>query len=166
MKKCKFCDSLLEIDAKICSACGANEFKFICENCGNEFDVGLHCPKCGIKIGQKEKVCPVCGNHYFTNACSNCGYSELKSTLSQLTYSTVMPHSQTNTYASTNTYTSNEDKNAQTEFWLCLFLGLYGVHKFYRGKIGLGILYMFTGGLFLIGWLVDIFTLAYRLWQK
>lgn len=40
-------------------------------------------------------------------------------------------------------------------FVLCLLLGGIGVHRFYVGKIGTGILYIFTGGLFGIGWLVD-----------
>lgn len=43
-----------------------------------------------------------------------------------------------------------------TAYILCLFLGFLGVHKFYENKIGMGILYLLTGGLFGIGWLVDI----------
>lgn len=35
------------------------------------------------------------------------------------------------------------------------FLGIFGVHKFMEKKIGMGILYLFTFGLFGIGWLVD-----------
>ena len=51
----------------------------------------------------------------------------------------------------------------ERELWvaylLWFFLGLIGVHKFYVGKIGMGILYIITGGIFLIGWLIDLFTL-------
>jgi TM2 domain-containing membrane protein YozV len=39
---------------------------------------------------------------------------------------------------------------------LCAFLGYVGIHKFYEGKIGMGILYIFTCGLFGIGALVDL----------
>ena len=46
--------------------------------------------------------------------------------------------------------------NKWTSFWLCLFLGIFGVHKFYEGKIGMGILYICTLGLFGIGWIVDL----------
>lgn len=42
---------------------------------------------------------------------------------------------------------------------LALFLGELGIHRFYVGKIGTGILYIFTFGLFGIGSLVD-FILA------
>ncbi|MGB8167036.1 MAG: protein kinase [Chthoniobacteraceae bacterium] len=38
-------------------------------------------------------------------------------------------------------------------------LGLCGAHKFYLGKIGWGFLYFFTGGLFFVGWIIDLFTL-------
>lgn len=44
-------------------------------------------------------------------------------------------------------------------YMLWFFLGLIGVHKFYLNKFGMGILYIFTGGIFLIGWLVDLFTI-------
>lgn len=38
---------------------------------------------------------------------------------------------------------------------LCFFLGALGIHRFYVGKVGTGILYIFTVGLFGIGVLVD-----------
>ncbi len=44
--------------------------------------------------------------------------------------------------------------------WLLLtFLGAFGVHRFYMGKIFTGIIYLCTGGLFLIGVLYDFWTL-------
>lgn len=55
------------------------------------------------------------------------------------------------------TYTANtSDKKRKTALLLCLFLGLFGAHQFYVGKVGKGILYIFTGGLFCIGWFVDL----------
>jgi len=39
------------------------------------------------------------------------------------------------------------------------FVGLFGIHRFYMGKIGTGILWLLTGGLLGIGWLYDFCTL-------
>ena len=46
-------------------------------------------------------------------------------------------------------------RRARKAFFLCLFLGYLGAHKFYEGKVGMGILYLFTLGLCGIGWIVD-----------
>ena len=43
---------------------------------------------------------------------------------------------------------------------LCIFLGVLGVHRYYVGKIGTGVLWTLTAGFFGIGWIVDIFTVA------
>ena len=44
--------------------------------------------------------------------------------------------------------------------WILLtFLGIFGIHRFYMGKIFTGLLYLFTGGLFLVGYLYDMLTL-------
>ena len=44
--------------------------------------------------------------------------------------------------------------------WLLqTFLGIFGVHRFYMGKILTGLLWLLTGGLFLIGYLYDYCTL-------
>lgn len=41
-------------------------------------------------------------------------------------------------------------------FFITLFFGLFGVHKFIDGKVGIGILYIFTYGLLCIGWIIDV----------
>ncbi len=47
-----------------------------------------------------------------------------------------------------------------TVAWVLLtFLGAFGIHRFYLGKWLSGILYLLTGGLFLIGVLYDFWTL-------
>jgi hypothetical protein len=51
-------------------------------------------------------------------------------------------------------------KNKMVALLLCIFLGGVGAHRFYVGKIGTGIIYLFTGGLFGIGWIVDIILIA------
>lgn len=42
---------------------------------------------------------------------------------------------------------------------LCLMLGLLGVHRFYVGKKGTGILWLFSAGGFIIGWIIDILAI-------
>ena len=51
-------------------------------------------------------------------------------------------------------------KSKTTALLLCIFLGGLGVHRFYAGKVGTGIIYLLTVGLFGIGWLVDIIRIA------
>lgn len=58
-----------------------------------------------------------------------------------------------------NYVTGTSDKKKSTALVLCIFLGYLGVHRYYVGKIGTGLLYTFTAGLFGIGWIVDIFKI-------
>ncbi len=59
-------------------------------------------------------------------------------------------------------YISGE-KNYTLAWVLLTFLGLFGVHRFYLGKIFTGILYLFTAGLFGIGYIYDYWTLNEQL---
>jgi len=44
--------------------------------------------------------------------------------------------------------------------WILLtFLGVFGIHRFYLGKVFTGLLYLLTGGVFLIGIVYDYWTL-------
>ena len=48
------------------------------------------------------------------------------------------------------------DKSRLVALLLCLFLGNLGIHRFYAGKIGTGILWLITLGWCGIGTLVDL----------
>lgn len=48
-------------------------------------------------------------------------------------------------------------KSKLAAYLLWFFLGWLSMHRFYLGKIGSGILYLLTGQLLGIGWLVDLF---------
>lgn len=56
-------------------------------------------------------------------------------------------------------YLSAEDKKVHVAYILMIFFGIIGVHKFYLGRVGFGILYILTLGILGIGVLVDVFTL-------
>lgn len=53
-------------------------------------------------------------------------------------------------------------KNKWIAFFLCLFLGVFGAHKFYEGRFLLGILYILTGGLFGVGIIIDLVILFFK----
>ncbi len=72
-----------------------------------------------------------------------------------------------NVYAENNVQNGNpypqyaaSYKSRLVTLLLCVFLGVIGVHRFYAGKIGTGLLWLFTGGLFGIGFVVDIILIA------
>ena len=52
--------------------------------------------------------------------------------------------------------TMTSDKNKDTALLLCIFGGWLGLHQYYVGKIGKGLVYTFTFGIFTVGWLLDI----------
>lgn len=47
------------------------------------------------------------------------------------------------------------DRSYPLTIILWFFFGLFGIHRFYLGYKGMGFLYLFTVGLFGIGWIVD-----------
>jgi TM2 domain-containing membrane protein YozV len=55
--------------------------------------------------------------------------------------------------------TASGPKNYNVTWILLVFLGVFGIHRFYLGKIITGILWFFTGGFFLMGYLYDLLTL-------
>lgn len=50
-------------------------------------------------------------------------------------------------------------KSKAATYFLWFFLGFFSAHRFYLGKIGSGILYLLTGQLFGIGWIIDLFLI-------
>ncbi len=55
------------------------------------------------------------------------------------------------------------DLNYNVGWILLTFLGIFGIHRFYMGKWLSGIIYLLTGGLFLVGIVYDYWTLNEQL---
>ena len=55
--------------------------------------------------------------------------------------------------------TSVSPKNKWVALLFCMFGGVFGLHRFYVGRFGGGVLYLLTAGLFGVGWIVDIFII-------
>lgn len=116
--------------------------------------------------------CPVCGAPMQDDTCGYCGHSE-KKTAEPTAYATnisqqpiqpqvVQPQIVINNPPQNNMgFTPGvSKKNKTVALLLCIFLGYFGAHKFYVGKVGMGILYLFTMGFFGIGWLIDVIRIA------
>lgn len=59
-----------------------------------------------------------------------------------------------------NYVTVSSEKSKKTALILCACGGFLGLHHFYVGNIGKGLLYMFTAGLFVFGWIGDIIKIS------
>lgn len=53
-------------------------------------------------------------------------------------------------------------KSKWVAFFLCFFFGYAGAHKFYEGKILLGVIYLLTVGLCGVGWVFDCIALLLK----
>lgn len=94
-------------------------------------------------------VCPYCGTNYEGAKCPSCGNAP--AVPQQPVYQQAVYYQQPVVVTS--------QKNKWVAFVLCFLLGVLGIHRFYVGKVGSGVLYLLTGGVFGIGWLVDVITI-------
>ncbi len=111
------------------------------------------CKHCGAKIPEDAVICMSCGRQV----------EELKKAQPE-TPNIVINNSNSSVNTNTNTNVNGmlpygRMKNKWVSLLLCLFLGYVGAHKFYEGKIIMGIIYIFTVGLFGIGAIVDFFVI-------
>ena len=113
------------------------------------------CKHCGQKIPEAAVVCPVCG----------CQVEELKgNTQNQapIVINNTNTNTNTNVNQNINAVRVGRAKNKWVSLVLCILFGYIGAHKFYEGKTGMGLLYLFTVGLCGIGWIIDIIVLIFK----
>ena len=119
-----------------CAKCGIelSDDTNICPECGAVLKETRYCPYCGKEIDKDCIVCPQCGKQV----------GQLKQEQPQIVINNA--NANTNNNNVTAAFKQMKECNKWVAFFLCLFLGVIGGHKFYEGKIGMGILYIFTGG--------------------
>ncbi len=86
-----------------------------CRNCGNVMnDQAAICVSCGVPVGKGNNYCHMCGDitDSMSQICMRCGVS--------LT-------------------ANNEQKSKLAAGLFGIFLGAFGVHRFYLGHIGIGL---------------------------
>lgn len=59
-----------------------------------------------------------------------------------------------------NYTTITSDKSKSKAFKFCAAGGWFGLHQYYVGNIGKGLLYTCTFGLCLIGWITDLIKIS------
>lgn len=113
-----------------------------CKHCASEIDNDvIICPKCGKQVAEIKGSEPQ--NIIINNSSSASSSSSASAT------------------AVTNGQNSGRAKSKSTAIFLCClgFVCFAGMHKFYEGKTIMGIIYLLTGGLFVIGTIIDLLAL-------
>lgn len=113
----------------------------------------MKCANCGAPLDRENRFCPYCGNALETAENAQNSKQEI-----HIHYHQEQPAETKVKYV----YVPAERKSTRSRLValvLCVILGVFGAHRFYVGKIGTGLLYLFTWGLFGIGWLADVIIL-------
>lgn len=131
-KYCKYCGSIIPMDAVICTHCGRQV-----EELKNSSQ-GIVINNTAI-ANPNVTVSPNIVNSSNSNANINNGYN-----------------------INRQIYGGPKPKDKWVAFLLCFFLGFLGFHKFYEGKVLLGVIYIFTFGLCGIGVIVDLIILLLK----
>ena len=110
------------------------------------------CKFCGAKIHVDAVLCTACGRQVEQ-------LQQQSANQPQIVINNTNDNINTNTNINATGILGRNPKNKWVAFFLCLFIGYFGAHKFYEGKAGMGLLYIFTVGLLGIGWIIDLITI-------
>ena len=114
------------------------------------------CKYCGTKIPMDAVICTACGRQVEMLA-------ERSQPMPQVViHNSTQSVSHANASATASAGAGRKSVNKWVSFWLCLLLGYFGAHKFYEGKAGMGLLYLFTFGLCGIGWIIDTIAILFK----
>ena len=118
------------------------------------------CQNCGAAITPEDKFCQNCGAGIESKkqgVIAPSAQSYNRSGPTQQYY----PSRQTQPAYGGPVRPNVSPKSRLVALLLCWFFGLWGFHRFYVGKSGTGILYLFTLGLFGIGIFVDFLLIIF-----
>ena len=107
------------------------------------------CSSCGKELPENAAACPACGERV----------TAAPAPAQAVPVIVNIDNKNINSNVNAAPAPMGRQKNKWVAIVLCLLLGYFGGHKFYEGKIGMGILYLFTAGLFMIGVIVDLIAL-------
>lgn len=111
------------------------------------------CPECGASLESGVKFCPNCGKSIQPTA-QPVAQPQVQSSSQAVNVNVVMPQQQV-----VIGELPPSPLSRGVALLLCVFLGYLGVHKFYLGNIGMGVIYLLTFGFFGIGPFVDFFVI-------
>lgn len=114
----------------------------------------MKCQNCGAAVRPDQLRCLYCGSHLDDRQARPQAEQRPQTVVYNIYHQEAPVY-----YAAA--FPGVSDKSRWVAFFLCWFLGGVGAHKFYLGKTGMGFLYLFTGGLFGIGWFIDFFSLLF-----
>ncbi len=112
----------------------------------------MKCPNCGAQRNAQDRYCPYCQTRFDPYATVPEKKQEIH----------IHYHQEPVARVESIPVAGNRKspKNRLAALLLCFFLGFFGAHKFYLGRPVMGVVYLFTYGLFGIGWLADMIVLT------
>lgn len=117
----------------------------------------MKCSSCGAPRDREDRYCPYCKVKFDPYATVNDNKQEIHIHYHQ--ENRPEPRVQVEPIYVPMEKTSHRSR--LVALLLCIFFGIFGAHKFYLGKIGMGFLYLFTYGIFSIGWMIDLLVLIF-----
>lgn len=124
----------------------------ICAYCKSRlFDTDRKCPACGstVFIAEEEPIKARRAASQGDTSYATGGREAFKQP--EVRYETV--------YQTVYAKPERSERSRWLALLLCVLGGVFGLHRFYAGKIGTGLLFLCTGGLFGVGAAVDFLVI-------